>query len=121
MVIWLVGISGSGKSTLGIKLRDFLLQSQKKTFVIDGDAVREFYENELGITKSARRENAQRIMFAANALSQNNIYTIVCSILPFEDMRVFARKKIKNYNQIFLKKDLKITLLVVNILQFKHF
>jgi len=110
MVVWLVGISGAGKSTLGNQLNKFLITRGKSTFLIDGDAVRQFYNNELGYTEQDRRENTRRIMFAVNALSQKKIFTIVCNILPFEDMRSFARKKIDNYNEIYLKKDLKTSL-----------
>ena len=110
MVIWLLGISGSGKSTLGGKLRDFFKHANKNTFLIDGDVVRKFYESELGYSREERRENIQRIIFATSALSESGVLTIVCNISPFEDMRAFARRKIKDYNEIYLKKNLETSI-----------
>ena len=105
MVIWLMGISGAGKTTLGRKLKEHLDGLGKKSYVIDGDLVRSFYDNDLGYSREDRMANIKRIMLAAHTLSQNNIITIVCNIHPFEELREFARKKIDNYNEIYLKKD----------------
>ena len=74
MVVWLVGISSAGKSTLGTQLNKFLITRGKPTFLINGDAVRQFYNNELGYTEQDRRENTRRIMFAVKALSQKKYF-----------------------------------------------
>ena len=107
MVIWLIGISGSGKTTLGLGLKKYFDAIGKKCYVIDGDLVRRFYDNDLGYSKEERVANIKRIMLAAYVLGQNDIATIVCNISPFEELREFARRKISDYNEIYLKKSVK--------------
>lgn len=106
MVIWLIGISGSGKSTLGNLLNSKLSKSNLKSYIIDGDEVRNFFNNDLGYSTDERKINIKRIIYAANVLSECGIFTIVCNISPFEDLRIFCKNKLKNYTQIYLKKDL---------------
>jgi adenylylsulfate kinase-like enzyme len=107
MVIWLIGISGSGKTTLGLGLKKYFDAIGGKCYVIDGDLVRGFYDNDLGYSREARVANIKRIMLAAYVLGQNDIATIVCNISPFEELREFARRKISDYNEIYLKKSVK--------------
>lgn len=107
MVIWLLGISGSGKTTLGNKLKQYYDNKNIKSFIIDGDLVRDFYNNDLGYTKEDRIANIKRIMLSAYVLEQNGIIPIICNISPFEHLRVFARDKFDFYNEIYLFKDLK--------------
>ena len=106
MVIWLLGISGAGKTTLGVKLEEYLKKRNIKCYRIDGDIVRDFYENDLGFSKEDRIANIKRIMLAAYVLEENNIIPIVCNISPFQFLRDFARKKFKNYVEIFLHKEI---------------
>ncbi len=106
MIIWLIGVSGAGKTTLGNMLKKHLDQLNRKAYLIDGDLVRDFFDNDLGYTKQDRIANIKRILFAAHALSQNGIVTIVCNIHPFEELRQFVRQKVHDYNEIYLKRNL---------------
>lgn len=110
MVIWLLGISGAGKTTLGQLLNDELQARGIKTSVLDGDVIRSFFDNDLGYTTEDRKMNVKRIMLAAHLLSESNIVTIVCNISPFEELREIARKKIKNYHQVYINKSLDVSI-----------
>ncbi|WP_044837559.1 adenylyl-sulfate kinase [Thalassomonas viridans] len=107
MVIWLLGVSGAGKSTLGNRLKSYCDAQGIKSFLLDGDLVRDFYDNDLGYSPPDRRHNIKRIMLAARVLEQNGIIPIVCNISPFEDLRRFARQKFDNYQQVYLRKDIR--------------
>ena len=106
MVLWLSGISGAGKSTLGNKLKEYCDQTNKKSWIIDGDSIRNFFDNDLGFDREDRMQNIKRIILAAHVLSENGIIAIVCNISPFEELRQLARKRITRYDQIYLKKSL---------------
>ena len=106
MVIWLLGISGAGKTTLGKELHTIFNQNNIKSFIIDGDIVRDFYNNDLGYSKSDRISNIKRIMLSAYVLEQNGIIPIVCNISPFEFLRDFARDKFDKYVEVYLKREI---------------
>ena len=73
MVIWFIGISGSGKTTLGNKLRYYLIKFIK-SFIIDGDFVRDFFDNDIGFPKEDRISNIKRIIFSAFVLEQMELF-----------------------------------------------
>ena len=108
MVVWFLGISGAGKSTLGSLLKQYYDRKAVKSYVIDGDIVRNFFENDIGYSENDRRANIKRILLAAHVLEQSNIIPIVCNISPFEDLRQFARNKFDDYVQIYLQKSISI-------------
>lgn len=105
-----MGISGAGKTTLGKRLIKHYRELGKQAYLIDGDDVRNFFDNDLGYSKEARMQNIKRIIFAAHVCDENDIVTVVANISPFEELRRFARKKIKGYNEIYLKRDLQVSM-----------
>jgi len=106
MVIWLLGISGSGKTTLANELKKYFDTKDIKSFVVDGDLVRDFFDRDLGYTKEDRIANIKRVMITAYTLELNGIIPIVANISPFEFLRELGRNKFKNYIEIYLKRDL---------------
>ena len=106
MIIWLLGISGSGKSTLGTLLKKRLDEVKATAFMIDGNSTRNFFDHDLGYSKQDRTANIKRILFGAHLLSQTGSIVIVSNISPFQELRDFARKKLKDYNEIYLHKQL---------------
>jgi len=107
MIIWLLGISGVGKTTLAKELKKYFNKKNIKSFIIDGDYVRDFFDRDLGYSEKERKENIKRVMIAAKVLEDNGIIPIVANISPFEELREFARKKFDDYIEIYLKRDLK--------------
>ena len=62
MVIWLLGISGAGKSTLGKRLKKHYDTKGIHSFILDGDVVRTFFDNDLSYSVADRRQNIKRIL-----------------------------------------------------------
>lgn len=110
MIIWLIGISGAGKTTLGRKLEEHFVSIGKKCYLLDGDEVRDLFDRDLGYTDADREANIKRIILGAYLLDRNDIIGIVCNIAPIERLRQLARKKIAGYNEIYLKKDIQISI-----------
>jgi adenylylsulfate kinase len=106
MVLWLIGISGAGKTTIGLMLKEYFQNRGEKCCLIDGDEVRNLFDNDLGYSKEEREANIKRIILAAYVLDKSAVNTIVCNISPFEHLREICRRKIDGYNEIYLKKDL---------------
>ncbi|EOS69960.1 hypothetical protein C818_02123 [Lachnospiraceae bacterium MD308] len=110
MIFWLIGISGAGKTTLGRKLEEHFNKIEKKCCLLDGDEIRDLFERDLGYTDTDREINIKRIILGAYLLDKNDIIGIICNIGPFEHLRQLARKKIVGYNEIYLKKNLNVSI-----------
>jgi adenylylsulfate kinase len=105
-----MGISGAGKTTIGKRLKEYYDSINKKNYLLDGDEVRNLFDNDLGYTNYDREMNIKRIILGAHILDRNDIIGIICNISPFEKLRVLSRKKIAGYNEIYLKKDINISM-----------
>ena len=100
--IWLIGPSAAGKTTIS----KLLYQNIKKInnlVLIDGDKVRNLYENNLGYDKESRSKNTHRYINLVKWLMDHNISSIVAVISPFQKDRAICRKEIKNYSEVYLK------------------
>lgn len=110
MIIWLIGISGAGKTTIGARLKRHFDQLQVKNYLLDGDEVRDLFDRDLGYSDEDREANIKRIILGAYLLDKNDILGIICNISPLEHLRRLSRKKIAGYNEIYLKKNLNISM-----------
>lgn len=107
-IIWLTGISGAGKSTIAEKLANDFHAKNEKVTILDGDVVRDFFENDLGYSRSDRIFNVKRIAFAAKLLADVGQNVIVANIAPYCEVRDFVRRKLGDYYiQVFLNCSLK--------------
>lgn len=109
MIIWLIGISGAGKTTIGRRLEQHFNEIGIKNYLLDGDEVRDLFDRDLGYSDADREANIKRILLGTYLLDKNDIVGIICNISPLEHLRALARKKIEGYNEIYLKKDLRIS------------
>ena len=56
MVIWVIGLSGAGKTTLAKEVMSRAKKINKKLVHIDGDALREIFDNDLGHSIDDRKK-----------------------------------------------------------------
>lgn len=108
MVIWIIGLSGSGKTTILDKVYNEISLKAKHIVKIDGDIIREVFNNDLGHTIEHRKRNAKRISKLCQFLENQKIL-VMCSILSaFEDDRNWNRENLINYKEIYIKTPKKI-------------
>lgn len=102
MVVWIIGLSGAGKTTLASAVVEYMRAEGRSVVLIDGDAVREMFGNDLGHTLEDRFLNAQRICQLCKFLEAQNIH-VVCAILSlFPESRTWNRANLKRYYEIFI-------------------
>lgn len=102
MVIWLIGLSGSGKSTLANEIVSGANKKGSKTILLDGDVIREVFDNDLSHSMSDRLINARRICKLGQFLDKQGVNVVVAILSLFQENRDWNRKNLKNYFEVFI-------------------
>jgi len=106
MVIWIIGLSGAGKSTLATKVVEHIRLADRKVILLDGDEVRELFQNDLAHDVASRNKNAERISRLCKFLDTQGI-DVVCSILSIsEKPRKWCRSNLSKYFEVYIKTPL---------------
>ena len=109
-VLWLTGLSGSGKSTIANFLEEILHKKGIKTYILDGDNVRQDLCIDLDFTESVRIENIRRVTEVAKLMVDAGIVVITAFISPFRNERQFARNSFQDdeFIEIYISTPLEI-------------
>jgi bifunctional enzyme CysN/CysC len=109
-VIWFTGLSGSGKSTLANALEVALHAQGKRTYILDGDNVRQGLNKDLGFTDADRVENIRRIAEVAKLMMDAGMIVMTAFISPFRREREMARELIgpENFVEVFVDAPLEL-------------
>jgi adenylylsulfate kinase len=86
-IIWFTGLSGAGKSTLAHAVEDELHHTGCRTFVMDGDNVRQGLCRDLGFSRQDRKENIRRIGEVAKLFVEAGMIVLTAFISPFREDR----------------------------------
>lgn len=103
-VYWITGLSNSGKTTIGTALYYDLKKQGHNVVILDGDLMKQIASGSV----SAQYEEADRLIRArrysllAKMLSDQGVWTIVCAIAMFDEIREWNRSNIKGYIEVFL-------------------
>jgi len=97
-VIWFTGLSGSGKSTLANALEQALHAQGRRTYILDGDNVRQGLNRDLGFTEADRVENIRRIAEVAKLMMDAGLIVMTAFISPFRQEREAARQLIGEHD-----------------------
>lgn len=91
VVLWFTGLSGAGKSTLAQAVEAYLFQQGMRTYVLDGDNVRQGLCADLGFSAADRTENIRRIGETAKLMLDAGVITLAAFISPFAKDRALVR------------------------------
>lgn len=109
-VIWFTGLSGSGKSTIANALEKDLHAQGKRTYILDGDNIRQGLNKDLGFTDADRVENIRRVAEVAKLMMDAGLIVMTAFISPFRAEREMARELIgkENFIEVFVDTPLEV-------------
>ena len=109
-VIWFTGLSGSGKSTIANALEKELHVQGKRTYILDGDNVRQGLNKDMGFTDADRVENIRRVAEVAKLMMDAGLIVMTAFISPFRAEREMARELIgvEHFIEVFVDTPLEV-------------
>jgi bifunctional enzyme CysN/CysC len=91
--VWITGLSGSGKSTLSDAIARRLDDAGVANHTLDGDALREGLNRDLGFSRDDRRENVRRVGEVAQLFVDAGFVVLVPLISPYRHDRDDVRRR----------------------------
>jgi adenylylsulfate kinase len=95
MIIWLTGQPGSGKTTLCNRLKSDYMISNNEIFHIDGDDIREIFDNK-DYSEEGRKKNIELAQNIAHFLHLNKKTVFVSLVSPYREQRERFKEKLKD-------------------------
>ena len=110
LVFWFTGLSGAGKSTIAQALEAHLKTQGLRTFILDGDIIRQGLCRDLGFSDVDRIENNRRLMEVARLMMEAGIIVIAAIISPFSEERQKAKDRIgaDRFLEVFIDTPLSV-------------
>jgi adenylyl-sulfate kinase len=96
-LLWFTGLSASGKSTLAHELEAHLFGKNIRSYVLDGDNVRNGLNRDLGLSPEDRKENIRRIAEVAKLMVDAGLLVFAAFITPYRESREFARNLMRGW------------------------
>jgi len=91
VIVWFTGLSGAGKSTLANAVEERLHLAGYRTYVLDGDNVRQGLCADLGFSPDERMENIRRVGETAKLFVDAGVVVLAAFISPFRSDRARVR------------------------------
>jgi adenylyl-sulfate kinase len=110
LCLWMTGLPGSGKSTISVALLRSLNSRGRQAYGLDGDALRQGLNRDLGFGDADRSENIRRTAEVARLMVDAGLVVVVSLISPFRCDREFARSRFApdRFCEIFVDAPLKV-------------
>jgi len=105
-LFWITGLSGSGKTTLAKKIFPFIKKKYGPTILLDGDKCRKIL-NLNGFSYKDRLSNSKIYTRIVKMLTDQKINVIFSLVCLMNQPRIWNRKNITNYLEIYIKSEIK--------------
>ena len=106
ILFWITGLSGSGKTTIAKKILPMIKKEYGTTIHLDGDGLRKIL-NFHGYTYKDRLSNSKVFTKIAKFITDQNINVVFSLVGLMDEPRLWNKKNIKNYIEIFIKTNVK--------------
>lgn len=108
MVIWVTGLSAAGKSTVCSALHGMLKPRLPELVLLDGDAVREAFGNDLTHSEADRIRQVKRLQGMSRTLANQGIAVLVAVLYNNPDLLRWNRENLPGYLEVYMKASLDI-------------
>lgn len=102
MVIWVIGLAGAGKTTLSQMLYEQIKPKVNNLVLLDGDTLRDVFNNDVDHSVDGRRKNAERLSHLTKLLSDQGIHIIASVLSIFPEWQKWNRENLRDYQQVYL-------------------
>lgn len=107
-LVFFTGLSGSGKSTIANALEQQLYNNGIRTYVLDGDNVRQGINADLTFSSQDRSENNRRIGEVSKLFVDAGVVVLAAFVAPYKKDRDFIKSTVQteNYVEVFVNTSL---------------
>ena len=105
-MFWITGLSGSGKTSIANKIHKNISKMYGPSIVISGDNLRKIFELNKYDYQS-RMLNMKKFTKFAKFITDKKINLIFAVVGLIEKPKIWSRKNIDNYIEIYVKTDIK--------------
>ena len=106
ILFWVTGFSGSGKTKISKKIYKKLKKIYGPTVLFSGDDIRRIFKLR-GYSPKERFETVMKYCKLAKFITSQNVNVVFAVIGMMDKIRVWNKKNITNYVEIYIKSDLK--------------
>lgn len=109
-LIWFTGLSGSGKSTLAVALEKALFDRGYKTYLLDGDNIRQGLNKDLSFDEVGRVENIRRISEVSALMIDSGVIVLSAFISPYNSDRQLVKSTVgtESFIEVFVDCPLEV-------------
>jgi len=107
-VILITGLSGSGKSTIANALEYELFDKKIRTYVLDGDNIRNGINKNLGFSPEDRSENNRRVGEISKLFIDAGIVVLAAFVAPYRKDRKIIKQTVgtSNFIEVYVNTSL---------------
>lgn len=106
ILFWITGLPGSGKTAVAKSIHKKIISKYGPTLMFSGDDMRRIFELKK-YSINERFNNGIKFTNFCKFVTNQNINIIFATVGLFDKLRLYNKKNIKNYIEIYIKADLK--------------